>query len=157
MEDSVWKYLIIVTVVSLIILIILQHCQMMESSVETFGTPPKSTDSEDSSVNVDYQLDNSVGDVLLEWDLQDTTGLLDQGELEGVAVHTLKCSRSCCPSQWPLPRELRDKGNVCGRDLVRSNFSCGNGSESGCVCLPRKIRDMIARRGNNATWYDFDY
>jgi hypothetical protein len=147
-----YKIVIIIFFILLIVLMLFQQQKLCEGYDVFGGTENKViTDAE-----LDYTLDNTLGDVLLEWDVEDTSGFLDEGALEGVMVHTLKCSRSCCPSQWPLPRELRDKGNMCGRDLVRSNFSCGNGSESGCVCLPRKIRDMMARRGNNATWRDYD-
>lgn len=100
--------------------------------------------------------DNTFGDVLVEWDFKDTGNLLNGGEMEGLALHTLKCSKSCCPSQWPVPKELQDKFNVCGRDLVRSNYTCGNGSGTGCVCLPRSHRDFLARRGDNATWNEID-
>ena len=105
---------------------------------------------------INEELDNNFGDVLLEWDFDDTGDLLNGGELEGVALHTLKCSKSCCGSQWPLPKELQDRGNACGRDLVRTNYTCANGSGSGCVCVSRAERDMLARRGNNATWNRID-
>ena len=168
--DMRCKYIIACIFFSVAVIIFLNIISEMNlcrlNCLETFGIPPspeieaKKNDSaktkEQKNEELNKRLNNTLGDVLLEWDAEDTGDFLSGGELEGVALHTLKCSRSCCPSQWPLPAELRDKDNVCGRDLVRSNYTCGNGSESGCVCLPRKNFNMIARRGNNATWNEAD-
>jgi hypothetical protein len=164
MPDKKWKCVIALIFLSLAIIVILNIYS--EQCNEEFGVPQSeasqagkndSAQTKDQlNAEFDKKLNNTLGDVLLEWDFEDSGDLLNGGEMEGVAVHTLKCSRSCCPSQWPLPSELRDKGNMCGRDLVRSNYTCGNGSGSGCVCLPRKNYNMIARRGNNATWNDAD-
>ncbi len=111
---------------------------------------------EKKNQEINDRLDNTLGSVLLEFSMDDTGDLLDGGNLEGVALHTLKCSPACCASQWPLPAELRSKTNTCNRDLVRSNYTCGNGSNSGCICLPRKNFNYLSRRGNNATWNDAD-
>lgn len=129
----------------------------------TYVSPNKATSDggaakEAKNQEINDKLNNTLGEVLLDYDFEDTGDLLDEGRLQGISADSLACSKSCCGSQGWLPKELQDsKNSKCNRDLVRSNLTCANGQNgSGCVCLPRKNFNYIARRGNNSTFGEAD-
>ena len=97
----------------------------------------------------DHRIDDYVeGDIILESIENDKRDYLDEGHLEGIGSHTLKCSKSCCGSDWPVPPELLEYDDVYGHDFVRTNLNCANGvGGSGCVCMPRVVRKVYERRG----------
>lgn len=68
-------------------------------------------------------------------------------------IDTTKCSKQCCKhTQWPVPKELRPKGNMTDeelKDVVGSNLTCNHGSGGGCVCLKKDQFKQLASRGDN--------
>ena len=77
---------------------------------------------------------------------------LENTNNHGPKIDQSLCSRSCCKhAQWPLPEELMTK-EIPEEQLsnyVGNNFSCNNGSGSGCLCLTKSQYDYLASRGNN--------
>lgn len=83
-------------------------------------------------------------------------------------VDMLPCSKKCCGRQWPVSFDLEDSGmeEVNSKDItsnhenledgakyITSNMYCrGNRltSGSGCVCLPKKARNILNNRGGNS-------
>jgi len=64
-----------------------------------------------------------------------------------------KCSPQCCKfTQWPLPKELEPKGPLTEEELknvIGSNFSCGNGDGSSCVCFTNDDFNYLKAHGGN--------
>ena len=60
-------------------------------------------------------------------------------------LDTNKCSKDCClHTQWPVPHiPTRKPGKY-----VASNFMC-NGNGSGCLCVTKKDKTYLSRRGHN--------
>ena len=101
----------------------------------------------------DHRLDDNIeGDIILENDDTDKRDFIDEGRMEGIVAHSLKCSKSCCGSDWPVPPELLEyDDSVYGHNFVRTNLNCGNGiGGSGCVCMPRAVRKLYERRGGTS-------
>ena len=62
-----------------------------------------------------------------------------------VKLDTNKCSRDCCLyTQWPVPHMPTKKSDK----YVGTNFMC-NGNGGGCLCVSKKDREYLARRGQN--------
>ena len=60
-------------------------------------------------------------------------------------LDTNKCSRDCCLyTQWPVPHMPTKKSDK----YVGTNFMC-NGNGGGCLCVSKKDREYLARRGQN--------
>lgn len=64
-----------------------------------------------------------------------------------------KCSPQCCKfTQWKLPKELEPKGPLTEAELenvIGSNFSCGNGDGSSCVCFTTDDFNYLKAHGGN--------
>lgn len=143
------KTLLIVMVFIIGIVLI---CIMIDSfNSEKFDTI--NSDNEKNLSNVyntnDYRLDDNVeGDIILESIDTDKRDYIDEGRMEGIVAHSLKCSRACCGTNWPVPDELIQYDDVNGKGFVRTNLTCANGlGGSGCVCIPRSVRKLYERRG----------
>jgi hypothetical protein len=67
-------------------------------------------------------------------------------------VDQMKCSKSCCESQWPVPFMLgKGDPSVVGKGYVPNDMSCGNGEGgTGCPCTTQKVIDFLGSRGGNA-------
>ena len=69
-------------------------------------------------------------------------------------IDTNICSKQCCKfTQWSLPIELQEKGNMTKEELdkyIGSNFSCNNGQGNGCVCFTKDDYKQLSDRGSNA-------
>ena len=60
-------------------------------------------------------------------------------------LDTNKCSRDCClHTQWPAPHMPKRKSSK----YIGSNFMC-NGNGGGCLCVTKKDKNYLARRGRN--------
>ena len=60
-------------------------------------------------------------------------------------LDTYKCSRDCClHTQWPVPHMPKRKSSK----YIASNFMC-NGNGGGCLCVTKKDKNYLARRGRN--------
>ena len=70
------------------------------------------------------------------------------------SIDTNVCSRQCCKfTQWPLPTELQEKGDMTKEELdkyIGSNFSCNYGQGNGCVCFTKDDYKQLSNRGSNA-------
>ena len=144
------KKILIIGAFALGIIILCVLC----SHYENFDTVNDNNEKNLSNVynTNDYRLDDFVeGDIILESIDSDKRDYIDEGRMEGIAAHTLKCSRSCCGNGgvWPVPNELLiNDPNVFGKNYVMTNLTCANGAGgSGCVCMTRPVRKLYERRG----------
>jgi hypothetical protein len=154
--ENRWKTIIAVTAVLFIFFILIQDytakigCHQNINNKEYFDIPViKKIPVPVIDRGLDFADDANVeGDIVLESIDTDKRDYIDEGRMEGIAAHSLKCSRACCGTDWPVPKELRQDGNFCGKNYVRTNLNCANGSGgSGCVCMPRQIRKIYEKRG----------
>jgi hypothetical protein len=135
----------------IIIIALMIRYDIFGFSNEYFDTV--NSDNEKNLANIfstnDYRIDDNVeGDIILDSDETDKRDYIDEGRMEGIVAHSLKCSKSCCGTNWPAPPELSENDNIDGRGFVRTNMTCGNGSGgTGCVCIPRSVRKLYERRG----------
>ena len=63
-----------------------------------------------------------------------------------VKLDTNKCSRDCClHTQWPAPHMPKKKNNK----YISTNFMCNGGVGGGCLCVSKKDKSFLSKRGNN--------
>ena len=77
---------------------------------------------------------------------------LDDGANNEMGLNFNMCDKSCCMPQYPTSFKLKDNGILDGNETyVGSNYVCNNSwQDAGCVCMPKKTRDFLNDRGNNA-------
>jgi hypothetical protein len=63
-------------------------------------------------------------------------------------VDSMYCSQECCKfTQW-LPPDLQ-QNDPKYKNFVGSNFTCNNGSGSGCVCIKQDDINFLANKAGN--------
>lgn len=63
-----------------------------------------------------------------------------------VKLDTNKCSRDCClHTQWPAPHMPKKKSDK----YISTNFMCNGGVGGGCLCVSKKDKNFLSKRGNN--------
>lgn len=87
---------------------------------------------------------------------KDSDFLLTSGSIDNMLLHNMKCSKSCCGQQWPVPHDINKDPNVCGKDgdYVPTNMTCSNEYTTGCTCVPRKVWKFLAAKGGNGSFND---
>jgi len=149
MLENKWKLILVTTALLFAVYILMNECYNTIIT-ERFDTEIiKTRPSPYIERGLDFAADANVeGDIVLESIDTDKREYIDDGRMEGIAAHSLKCSKSCCGTNWPVPKELRQNDDFCGKKYVRTNLNCANGSGgSGCVCMPREVRKIYEKRG----------
>jgi hypothetical protein len=71
----------------------------------------------------------------------------------GHKIDTFTCSPQCCKfTEWPLPKALRAKGPLTEeqlKDIVPTNFFCGNGDGNGCPCISKDDFNYLRDHAGN--------
>lgn len=89
------------------------------------------------------------------------------GDLKGLTVDTMQCSKSCCGNQWYTPfdgltsKEIRETiangGGMDNGPYVRTNNMCANGDGGvGCPCIPKRAYFNLVNRGAADMYQGFE-